>query len=120
MSRMINRLHLSPTTSRVRLIGHPDLWPSLIHRSAVKNRLQYCTTLHTIQSVAECNQLQWPPPLGVVMATHQWPNVQCRHAKRSRRSTKRGSNVDVVLLHGRLHTASAGHQVATHQPRPPN
>src|SRR2546430_14075212 len=42
MSRMINRLHLSPTTSRVRLIGQPDLWSSRIGHLE-KNRLHFRT-----------------------------------------------------------------------------
>src|SRR6267378_3217325 len=62
MSRMIRRLHLSPSTSSERLIGQPERLVSVMFgsRRAVgapsKNCLQYCTGCLRIQPVANRNR----------------------------------------------------------------
>src|SRR5438874_5546482 len=63
MSRMMSRLHLSPSTSSDRLIGQPERLVSVMFgsRRAVKsalkkNCLQYCTGYLKIQPVANCNR----------------------------------------------------------------
>src|SRR5882672_8632402 len=64
MSRMIRRLHLSPTTSNVRLIGQPERWTSSMGgiqtcgETPRKDRLQYCTSYLRIQPVAIRKRLE--------------------------------------------------------------
>src|SRR6185312_4601141 len=63
MSRMMSRLHLSPSTSRERLIGQPERLVSVMFGSrragrCPKNCLQYCISYLWIQLVAKCNQLK--------------------------------------------------------------
>src|SRR6266478_3522800 len=64
MSRMIRRLHLSPTTSSVRLIGQPERWASSMGgiqtcgETPRKDRLQYCTSYLRIQPVAICKRFE--------------------------------------------------------------
>src|SRR5712672_3351205 len=62
MSRITSRLHLSPTTSSVRLIGQPERWSLSIGgvqtrgpKMPRKNRLQHCTGYPRIQPVAKHN-----------------------------------------------------------------
>src|SRR4029078_6773516 len=63
MSRMMSRLHLSPSTSRERLIGPPEGMGCVMVDSGrsgrcPKNCLQYCISYLRIQLVAKCNQLK--------------------------------------------------------------
>src|SRR5712671_80184 len=66
MSRMIKRLHLSPTTSSVRLIGQPErcAWSisdvQTCGENATKNRLQYRISYPKIQPVVKRDQLRRP------------------------------------------------------------
>src|ERR1700739_1624352 len=57
MSRITSRLHLSPTTSSVRLIGHPERWSSVIKAIQDINRLQRRTSYPKLQPVAKYNWL---------------------------------------------------------------
>src|SRR4029079_6661936 len=64
MSRMMSRLHLSPSTSSERLIGQPERLVPVMFGSRQgghapsKNCLQYCTSCPRIQPVANCKQFE--------------------------------------------------------------
>src|SRR6266700_6596408 len=58
MSRITNRLHLSPTTSSVRLIGQPERWSvSVIGSPGNEAKASEKTTCNIAPVIPDCNQL---------------------------------------------------------------